>query len=161
MSDISNLVSIQARLGFMKMDHVAYMKKAWGLIPKILSNEKRIESRWYKTKRDPWDNVNPGDRVYFKDSGKPVTVKAEVSKILQFANLSEARIRMILEEYGKQIGTEDVEETVESYKEKKYCILIFLRNPKEVEPFEIDKTGYGSGTAWLCVSDIRTVRKDL
>ncbi|MBW3010656.1 hypothetical protein KY335_02565 [Candidatus Woesearchaeota archaeon] len=160
MADISNRV--QTRLWDENVDHVAYMNPQWKLVPKILSGEKPIESRWYMTKRDPWDNIHPGDKVYFKDSGKPVTVQAEVANVRQFSGLNEERIRMILEEYGKQIGIEDVEKSVEYYKGKKYCILIFLRDPKQVEqPFEIDKKGFGSGTAWICVQNIDSIRKDL
>ena len=34
------------------MEHVAIMKKSWGLIEKILSEEKTAESHWYKTKQE-------------------------------------------------------------------------------------------------------------
>ncbi|MEI7477466.1 MAG: hypothetical protein WCJ81_02865 [bacterium] len=40
------------------MDHVAIMKKSRKLIPKIVSGEKTIESRWYQTKRAPWNTVH-------------------------------------------------------------------------------------------------------
>jgi len=66
------------------MDHIAIMKKSWGLLPKILSGEKTCESRWYKFKRDPWDKVKEGDTLWFKDSGEPVSVKARVRKVSQF-----------------------------------------------------------------------------
>lgn len=33
------------------MEHVAIMKKSWGLTRKILSGEKTIESRWYRFRR--------------------------------------------------------------------------------------------------------------
>jgi len=32
------------------MEHVAIMRKAWGLTDKILSGQKKIESRWYSVK---------------------------------------------------------------------------------------------------------------
>ncbi len=96
------------------MYHVAIMKKSWGLIPKILSGEKTIESRWYKTKRTPWDKVKPGDTVYFKNSGEPVTAKAQVSKVLQFQIHQLSDIEHIISTYGKQIcmtqRSEDLEQ---------------------------------------------------
>jgi len=58
------------------------MRKSWGLLPKILTGEKTIESRWYKNKCSPWGKIKRGDVVYFKNSGEPVTIKAEVSKII-------------------------------------------------------------------------------
>lgn len=51
------------------MHHIAIMNGPWNLIPKILSGEKTIESRWYRTRRAPWGGIRAGDTVYFKDSG--------------------------------------------------------------------------------------------
>lgn len=59
------------RMGYVPvMHHVAIMKPSWKLIPKILSGEKTIESRWYQTRRAPWNGIAAGDVVYFKDSGE-------------------------------------------------------------------------------------------
>lgn len=82
------------------------MKKSWGLLPKILSGEKTIESRWYQTKRPPWGKISAGDTVYFKNSGEPVTVKSQISQVLTFENLTPDKIKNILEEYGKEDGIE-------------------------------------------------------
>jgi ASC-1-like (ASCH) protein len=85
-------------------DHLAIMRKSWGFLPKILRGEKTIESRWYKHKHVPWDKITPGDVVYFKNSGEPVSVKAVVSRVLQFANLTPQRVKELLDEYGEQDG---------------------------------------------------------
>lgn len=37
-------------------------------------------------------------------------------------------------------------------------MLIFLKDPTEVEPFSIDKTGYGAMSAWIAVDDISKIR---
>ena len=65
------------------MEHVAIMRKSWGLTKKILNGKKKIESRWYKVKYLPWDRIKTSDIVYFKDSGEPVTIKTEADKIIQ------------------------------------------------------------------------------
>lgn len=67
------------------MDHVAIMRKSWGLTQKILTGEKKIESRWYNVRYAPWDKIEKGDMVYFKDSGTPVTLRTRVQKVLQFS----------------------------------------------------------------------------
>lgn len=113
------------------MDHVAIMNPKLEYIEQIVTGEKKIESRWYKYRRDPWNKIKTGDRVYFKDSGKPVVAVAEVEEVEQFASLEG---------------------------EKKYCILIHLKNPRRIEPFKIDKRGFGSAIAWLCVGDINRIR---
>ena len=142
------------------MDHVAIMKKSWGLTEKILTGEKKIESRWYKAKYAPWDRVKKGDTVYFKDSGEQVTIKAEVEKVMQFPGLTPAKVKEILDKYGMDDGIEkeEIPEFFERFKDKKYCILIFLKNPRSIGPFEINKTGFGAMAAWITVDDVHKVK---
>ena len=144
------------------MEHLAIMKKSWGLTEKILDGEKTIESRWYKTKRPPIDKICIGETVYFKDSGDPVRLKAEVSDIKQFSNLTPRKVREILDEFGEKDGIDKskTDYFYDTFKDKKYCILIFLRNPEKVEPFYIDKKGYGIMSAWICVNKIDDIKKN-
>ena len=58
------------------MDHVAIMNKRWKLIPKILDGSKTIESRWYVNKIKPWNSIKEDDKIYFKNSGEPITAFA-------------------------------------------------------------------------------------
>ncbi len=141
------------------MDHVAIMKKDWGLLPKILSGEKTIESRWYKTKREAFGKVKAGNVFYFKDSGEPVSLKAKVKKVLEFENLTPQKVKEILYQYGQADGL-DIDKIpgfFGIFKNKKYCMLIFLKNPRKVKPFNIDKKGFGAPRAWLSVNNIRQV----
>ncbi len=142
------------------MDHVAIMKKSWGLLPKILSGEKTIESRWYKVGRSPWDRVKAGDVVYFKDSGGPISAKAGVRKVLQFSDLTPKKVWEILQRYGREDGLEEEElpKYFEMFKDKKYCLLIFLKKPEQVDPFRIDKRGFGTQLAWISVEDVNQIR---
>lgn len=143
------------------MDHVAIMKKSWKLTGKILSGEKKIESRWYMARYAPWDGINIGEIVYFKDSGEPITIKAEVERVLQFSNLVPAKVKEILYKYGKSdgLGIGDIPKFLELFKNKKYCILVFLKKPEPVEPFEIDKSGFGLMAAWISTEDVNAIRK--
>ena len=142
------------------MEHVAIMKKSWGLTKKILNGQKKIESRWYSVKYKPWGCIREGEVIYFKDSGEPVKLKAEVSKVMQFADLTPKRVKEILYEYGDDDGLEKVKipEFFERFKNKKYCMLIFLKNPQKIEPFEIDKTGFGVMSAWITVDSVSKIR---
>ncbi len=142
------------------MHHLAIMRKSWGLLPKILTGEKTIESRWYKNKYSPWDKINKRDIVYFKNSGESVTVKTEVFDILQYAGLKPERVREILQEYGAKIGlgVNEIDKYYEMFKEKNYCLLVFLKNPEKIEPFEIDKSGFGVMSAWITVDDISRIK---
>ena len=140
------------------MEHVAIMKKSWKLIDRIVSGEKTIESRWYQHRRDPYHKIKSGDVVYFKDSGEPVTAKADVERVLEFSDLTPTQIDSILIKYGKGILVEYTKNLYKNYEGKNYCILIFLKNPKYIKPFSIDKTGYGSTSAWLCVNNISKIK---
>ena len=142
------------------MDHVAIMKKSWGLNQKILSGQKKIESRWYKSKCSPWGKIGKGDIVYFKDSSESVSIKTEVEKVVSFSDLTPEKVRHILDEYGNDDGIEKnkIKEFYELFKNKKYCLLIFLKNPEKIKPFEINKTGFGMMSAWLSVENIDRIK---
>lgn len=140
------------------MDHIAIMKKSWKLTDKILTGEKTIESRWYKTRRAPWNLIKTGDRIYFKDSGEPVKIQAEVEKVIQFTDLTPSKVRQIINEYGKEDGIEDKGFFFNRFKDKKYCMLIFLENPKKIMPFDINKKGYGMMCAWISLGNINKIK---
>ncbi len=142
------------------MDHVAIMRKSWKLTQKILSGEKKIESRWYSNKSAPWDRIKAGESVYFKDSGEPVTIKAEVERVLQFSELTPHAVKEILDKFGSVdgINISDVSKFYARFKHKRYCLLIFLRNAQKVRPFNISKKGFGNMSAWLCVDDVGAIK---
>jgi hypothetical protein len=137
------------------------MRKSWGLTQKILTGHKKVESRWYKSRYAPWGRISSGETVYFKDSGEPVKIKAEVDRIMVFSDLTPDKVEEILNEYGKAdgLGIGDIPRFFEMFKDKNYCMLIFLKNPRRVEPFDIDKTGFGAMSSWLIVDDVNRIRK--
>jgi len=143
------------------MDHLAIMKKDWGLTQKILSGQKKIESRWYKVKYSPWYKIKANDTIYFKNTGEPVTIKATVKKVLQFSDLTPKLVEQLLYKYGPRdgLGIDDLAKYFSMFKDKKYCIFVFLKNPQKVKPFDIDKTGYGAMSAWISVKNINMIKK--
>ena len=144
------------------MDHVAFMKKSWGFLEKIIKGEKTIESRWYLSRRAPWNKVEIGDRIFFKNSGEPITVKAKVDKVLQFADLNPAQVKSLLLKYGRRLGLEpqNINFYYKLFKDKKCCILVFLKDAKKVNPFNLDKKGYGMMSAWISVENIVKINTD-
>jgi len=142
------------------MHHVAIMKKSWGLLPRILSGEKTIESRWYMNRAAPWGKIKKGDTVFFKNSGEPVTVCAQVAEVMEFSALTPKSVNKILTQYGKRDGiNKDEYETYYSlFKGKHYCVLIFLEKACVIDPFEINKKGFGAMAAWITVSEISDLK---
>ena len=139
------------------------MNPKYGLIEMILNGEKKVESRWYLSRKAPWDRIKKGDTVFLKYSGKPVEAKAEVRKVLQFEYLKPKNVREILRDYGDKgkIFIQNKKYAYEHYKYKKFCILVFLANPKKVRRFNIDKTGFGIGSAWIITSRIAKIKRGL
>ena len=88
--------------------------------------------------------------------------KANVSKIIQIDNLNDTAIKEVINEYGSAIspGTsnEQWSNWIKKQTKKRYCILVFLKDIEKVEPFNIDKTGYGISSAWLSVGNIDNVK---
>ena len=142
--------------------HLAILRKSSGLLEKITSGEKKIESRWYSTRRAPWGRIKEGDIVFFKYSGGAVEASAKAAKVLQFSDLTVDKIENIWAKYGNQIGleAERIPAFLKSIGEKRYCILVFLKDVKRIQKFKIDKTGYGNASAWIVVDNIELLRSD-
>ncbi|MBU0667463.1 MAG: hypothetical protein ABIC91_02385 [Nanoarchaeota archaeon] len=139
------------------MEHLAILSKEKKLLEKIICGEKTIESRWYTHKKTPYHKIKPGEVIYFKESGKPVTVKAKVSQTLFFDELNKEKIKSIIQEYGVKICiTQEYSSKLEC---KNYCTLIFLENIQKIEPFNINKRGYGNMAAWITVESINQIKK--
>lgn len=140
------------------MDHVAIMNPKWKSIPRILSGKKTIESRWYQTRRTPWNVIKKDDRVYFKNSGELVTAFADVTEVFQFELRKIDDIMQVIKQYESDINLVHNDPTTWSAVPK-YCILVRLIRPKQLRiPFAINKQGFGSAAAWITVPSITSIR---
>lgn len=142
------------------MHHIAIMDKSIANISDILSGAKTVESRWYLSRKAPWNKIKKGDIVYFKQTSEPVKARAEVQKIIQYDYLQPQKVREIIKIYSKsgKMALENTQKFYQENKNKKYCILIFIANPKPVKCFNIDRTGFGISSAWLCTDHIKKLR---
>ena len=142
------------------MDHIAIMKKEWGLIPLILKGEKTVESRWYKMRIAPWDKIGVEDTLYFKDSGNPVTVKAAVTRVEQYTIENNQHATELAQKYAKgDLGTEKIPGQIANYVEgKKYAIFVYFDKVEKVTPFNINKKGFGMQCAWLTVENVEKIK---
>lgn len=139
------------------MQHVAIMSKKGGYIEDILSGLKTIESRWYVNRCSPWDKIKKEDVIFFKESGGMVLARAEVKDVLQISGLNKERFEKIVDKYAGGIRMRN--RNYEIVKNKRYCILMFLKNVERIEkPFNINKKGFGVSSAWMCVEDINEIK---
>ena len=42
--------------------------------------------------------------------------------------------------------------------DKRYCTLVLLKGVETIQPFAINKQGYGTRAAWITVEDINQIR---
>ena len=140
------------------MEHLAIMKKSLWYLEKIVFWDKTIETRWYRTKRSPWNKIKKWENIYFKNTWEFVTLKAKVKEVIQFENLDTKKIKSILNEYWEKIWIDDNEIFFENIKDKKYCILIFLEDIQKIESFNIDKKWFWLMSAWVSIEDIDLIK---
>ncbi len=139
------------------MQHIAILNKSRKLLQLITSGEKTIESRWLVHKSAPWDKVKIGETIYFKESGEPVTVKTVAGDVKYF-HLPNESLKKLYDEYGTKIGFTSLEQLKKYASGKKYCVLVFLKNVEEIKPFDIDKSGFGIMSAWICIDDVKKLK---
>lgn len=142
------------------MDHVAIMKKSWGLIPKILNGTKVAESRWYKSRIAPWNRIKKGHNLYFKNSAESVIVKTRVSKVIQYQVSNNRQALEIMKKHAQQdLGFKRIPAEILKYiQNKNYAIFIYFDSVKEIKPFNVDKTGFGSMAAWITINNINKIK---
>ena len=122
------------------MEHLAILSSKLKLFDKIISGEKTIESRWYVHRKTPYQNIFPGEIVYFKQGTR--FAKAVVEKAL-FFEVDNAKIKEILLEYGSRLGVGI--EYADFLKGKRYSTLVFIKDAAEVKPFYVPF----SRAAWI------------
>jgi ASC-1-like (ASCH) protein len=140
------------------MDHVAILKDA--PLEKILNGRKTIESRWLANKSAPWGRVAAGDTVFFKRSGGDVEARARVNDVRQYENVDDHLASAIIKTHGTALAIDENSLGQWHNRAKTRCCLLFLDDITHIEPFPIDKEGFGAMSAWLCLRDgIASVKK--
>ncbi|HEX2927168.1 MAG TPA: hypothetical protein VHP38_13070 [Ruminiclostridium sp.] len=141
------------------MDHVVFLNKKFKGFDKIASGEKSAESRWASGKRSPYGKVGKGDRLFFKDTGNPVKLMAEVEDVMYFTKLESEEVENIIHKYNDRICMS--EEEIKTAVQKKNGSIVFFDNVKEIKPFDIDKSNYSSMADWIVVEDISMISLDV
>lgn len=133
------------------MEHLAIMKK--GYIEKILSGEKKIESRFSVNRVTSYQKIAPGDKVYMQEVGKEVTAVFEVKSVLFYNQLSERKVEELHAQYGKAICAD--EDFWEKKRGAQYATLIEIKAPRLITPFKVEKRDRSA------FKTVESVREDL
>jgi len=115
--------------------HIAIFEKK--LLKKVLSGEKRLESRFSKNRIAPYDVIENGDIIFLKETSGPIVAKAKAGIIKFFSHLSEDKVDLLRMEFQSDLCAD------EGFWEKKrsasFGTIIFLQDVKVIEPFNIEK----------------------
>jgi ASC-1-like (ASCH) protein len=125
--------------------HLVILKKPY--LDMILEGRKWIELRLYKTKHPAFGRVFAGDKLFLKISSGPVSAIAVVEKVKNFENMTPGRILDLKQRYNRGICGGD--EHWQSKMDCKYCLLVWLKDVKAIEPVRIRKKDW---RAWVVLT---------
>jgi len=126
--------------------HLAILKKPY--LNAIVSGQKRIESRFTKTKCPPFGRVWPGDKIFLKESSGSVSAIATVTAVKSFKDLTPDRIIQLKAQYNHDInGTDDIWRTK---MDCRFGVLIWLKDVEPIEPVWINKKDW---RAWVVLTE--------
>jgi len=115
----------------------------------ILSGEKTIESRLYRSRQAPVGRVGPGDIIYIKQASGPFRARATVSRVLEQEVTSPQVLATLHKKYEPRIrGGEDY---WISKAAAKYAVLMWLTSvePCETGPARTHWRKPGTRQAWF------------
>lgn len=126
--------------------HLVILKKPY--LDAILGGQKRIESRFSKTRRYAFGRVLPGDKLFLKVSSGPVCARATAAAVKNFENLTPRQIIEIKQRYNDYIRGSD--EYWRSKMNCKFGFLVWLKDVKPLEPVRIHKKDW---RAWVILTE--------
>ncbi|MEM1446217.1 MAG: ASCH domain-containing protein [Planctomycetota bacterium] len=85
--------------------HVAILQKPY--LDAVLEGRKTIESRLTKTKREPFEAITTGERLFLKQSGGPFRATALATRVEPFANLTPPDVEWLRQKYQASVGGDD------------------------------------------------------
>lgn len=126
--------------------HLVILQKPY--LDAILGGQKRIESRFTRTKHYAFGRVRPGDKLFLKESSGLVCATAIVAAVKNFENLTPKQIIEIKQQYNHYIIGSD-----EYWRNKSNCrfgFLVWLKDVQSVGPVRICKKDW---RAWVVLTD--------
>ncbi len=129
------------------MIHVAILQTPY--LDAILEGRKTIEMRLTRTNRVPFEAVEVGERVYFKQSGGPFRATAVVEHAMFRGDLKPADLARVRRDYNEWIGADAA--FWNSRRDCRFCTLLWLR--------DIERVRFGPrmrphhGVAWQCLPE--------
>jgi len=81
--------------------HVAIVRPE--LVPALLHGEKRIETRFYRSRRSPYGQIAVGDIVHFKRTGGGLFGSTQVTSAKEVGNLTTREFDQLQQRYARRV----------------------------------------------------------
>lgn len=140
------------------MDHVVYLDTGAKELESLLSGRKAMIIRGATGRKMPYGRVNPGDILYFINNNSEgfILARAKVERVINSDKMTAAESASLVEKHQDKLQL--TPKQTERWAGKRYLVLVEVSELEAVEPFRIDKSGYGNMDDWLPVEQIDRVR---
>jgi len=126
--------------------HLAILKRPY--LEAILAGRKTIESRFTRTRRGAFGEVEAGDTLFLKESSGPVRATAGVCGVKSFANLTAQKMARLEAEYNHLVCGDD--EYWQGRRNCRFGVLVWLEDVHLIEPVWIAKKDW---RAWVVLTE--------
>lgn len=135
--------------------HVAILRKPY--LDAVLSGTKTIESRLTRTAKEPYGVIEPGERLFLKQSAGPFRATAIAADIASFGDLRPADVERLRRKYQAAVGGDDA--YWQSKSEARFAVFVMLA---DVEAFAAGPS-YSVQTmrAWYVLPDAVSPLRDV
>jgi len=130
----------------MRNHHLVILKKPY--LEAIVERQKRVESRFTKTRRPHFGQIYPGDEIFLKLSSGPVCATATAAAVKYFENLTPKQILQLKQQYNHLIcGSDNYWQSKASCK---FGFLVWLESVRAIKPICISKRDW---RAWVVLTE--------
>ena len=140
------------------MDHIVYLDASAKELDLLFSGKKSMIIRGATGRKMPYGRVNQGDTLYFinNNSEGVIQARAKVERVLNSDKMTEEESARLIDRHQNMLQLS--KKQYDRWAGKRYLVLIEVKEVEKVEPFRIDKRGYGNMDDWLPVEQIKKVR---
>ena len=140
------------------MDHIVYLDASAKELDLLFSGKKSMIIRGATGRKMPYGRVNQGDTLYFinNNSEGVIQARAKVERVLNSDKMTEEESARLIDRHQNMLQLS--KKQYDRWAGKRYLVLIEVKEVEKVEPFRIDKSGFGNMDDWLPVEQIEKVR---
>ena len=126
--------------------HLAILKQPY--LEAILDGRKSVESRFTRTRRGPFKQVQVGDRIFLKLSSGPICAVATAAAVKNFENLTPPKIAQLKQQYNHYVKADNA--YWHSKADFRFGCLIWLTDLRPIKPVRINKKDW---RGWVVLTE--------